>query len=73
MVKQMCLNIAKINTALEEKHETVLFGKSDYMREMVSRVFSQKKKKHRFSSGRVLKKLTGISQGPPKTVACTTL
>lgn len=40
----MCLNIAKINTALEEKHETVLFGKSDYMREMVSRVFSQKKK-----------------------------
>lgn len=39
----MCLNIAKINTALEEKHETVLFGKSDYMREMVSRVFSQKK------------------------------
>lgn len=45
MVKQMCLNIAKINTALEEKHETVLFGKSDYMREMVSRVFSQKKQK----------------------------
>lgn len=42
----MCLNIAKINTALEEKHETVLFGKSDYMREMVSRVFSQKKKKN---------------------------
>lgn len=42
MVKQMCLNIAKINTALEEKHETVLFGKSEYMREMVSRVFSQK-------------------------------
>lgn len=67
----MCLNIAKINTALEEKHETVVFGKSDYMREMVSRVFSQKKR--RFSSGRVLKKLTGISQGPPKTVACTTL
>lgn len=42
----MCLNIAKINTALEEKHETVLFGKSDYMREMVSRVFSQKKQKN---------------------------
>lgn len=47
MVKQMCLNIAKINTALEEKHETVLFGKSDYMREMVSRVFSQKNKKNK--------------------------
>lgn len=31
------------------------------------------KTKRRFSSGRVLKKLTGISQGPPKTVACTTL